>query len=138
MPGTHDADAFARAAIGVRVEEPPNPPAQRGHEPARLARRRHAHDARPRPADRVGEHQERAARADVDGHARSLVRVDIEQRRLAAARRLPRVALDDVSAVQQLLDQQGRCAAPQLHAPREVGARDRLMAADERQGDLDG
>src|SRR4029077_11407268 len=59
-----------------------------------------------------------------------------EQRRLAAARRLPRVALDDVSAVQQLLDQQADRAAPQLHVPREVGVRDRLMAADERQRDL--
>ena len=93
-------------------------------------------DVRSRPAHRIGQHQERAAGADVDGDARSLAGVDVEQRRLASARGLAGGPFDDVALVEQLLDEEADGAAAHLHAAGQVGARDRLMAADQRERDL--
>jgi hypothetical protein len=46
------------------------------------------------------------------------------------------VSFDDVVVVDELLDEKSDGAAAHLHAAREVGAGNRLMAANEGQGDL--
>src|SRR5206468_2331503 len=45
-------------------------------------------------------------------------------------------AFDDLAVGEQLLDEQADRAAAHFHPARQVGARDWLMAADERQRDL--
>ena len=87
-------------------------------------------------AHRIGEHQKGAAGADVDGDTRPLARVDVERCRLTSAGSLADGAFDDVTVVEELLDEQADGAGPDPHTAREVGARDRLVAADQRQGDL--
>ena len=137
MPGHDDADAFALAGVaGVGGEQLEDAIRQRRDEPARIARGRHRDDRRAGAAHRIGQHQERAAGADVDGDTRPLARVDVEQRRLPSAGGLADGPFDDVAIVEELLHEQADRAGPHAHAPRQVGARDRLMAADQREGDL--
>ena len=62
--------------------------------------------------------------------------IDVEHRRLAAACNFTGGALDDVAAGEELLDQQTDGAAAHVHAAGEVGAGDRLVAADEGERDL--
>ena len=82
-------------------------------QPFGILRRRQADDVRPRLAHRVGEHDERAARPDVDRDARSAARVDVEHRRLAAACDFAGGAFDDMAA---------RRGAPGRAARRRRGA----------------
>jgi hypothetical protein len=94
-------------------------------------------NARGRSACRRSrEHQVRAAEAHVDRHHQPVARADVEHLRLAAARRVDRGPLVDGALAQQLVDQRGDHAAPDVHAAREVGARDRLVLADEVEHDL--
>ena len=106
-----------------------------GDEPLVVAFGRIAGDAGELPAEQVGHHHERARRPDVDGDDASLARIDVEKRRLAAALRFARGALEHGAVRDQLIDQQADGAAADPHQPREVGARDRLVDADEIQGD---
>ena len=86
-PGTTTPMPQAGAGTSASAASSSRMRAARARDEAlRIRRRRHADDVGSRLAHRVGEHQERAGRADVDGDARSLARVDVEQRRLAAAR----------------------------------------------------
>jgi hypothetical protein len=139
MPGaTTPMPSHFPVSAAVGVEQALDGAGEDGDESPRLPRRRDADDVGARPAHRVGHHQIGPADADVDGHARALARVDVEQRRPAAARGLAGGAFDDVPRVEQVLDDEPHGAAAQLHAAREVGARDRLMAPDQRQRESDG
>ena len=100
------------------------------------ARGRQADDVGAGPPHGVGHHQVRAGRADVDRHAGPLARVDVEQRRLASTGRLSGRAFNDAAFVEEFLHQQSDGAAAHFHAAGQVGARDGLVAADQREGDL--
>ena len=108
---------------------------QRSHQRLRIAHGRKLIDAGDRLAEQVGEHHERLAGADVGGDHGAAARVDVEERRLAAAHGLAGRALEDQAFAQQVVDDQRDGAAAHAHRPGEVGARDRLVRADQVQHD---
>ena len=91
---------------------------------------------RDRGAIEVGEHDVGVAEANVDGDDEAVVRADVEHHRLAAARRVDGRALVDRAVHQQLTDERRHHPATHAHPAREVGARDRLVLADEVEDDL--
>jgi hypothetical protein len=123
-------------AAGVRLEQVGDAACQSRHQALGFLRRRQTDDVRSLLAHRVREHEEGAGRPDIDGHARSAPRVDVEHCRPPAARGFAGGAFDDLAVVEQLLNEQADRAAAHFHSARQVGARDGLMAADERQRDL--
>ncbi len=135
--GHDNSDALALPDIsGMGLEELIDSRGQRRNEPAWIASRGHADDVGPLAPHGIGEHQERAARPNVHRHAGSLAGVDVEERRPAPARDLAGRAFDDVPLLEQLLHEEADGAAAHFHAARQVGAGDRLVAADQSEGDL--
>ena len=130
-----DADALAAAEILVLGEEPLDALHETGDKPLRIALGREAGDAGELAADQVGHHDERARRPDVDRHHAALARIDVEKGRLAAALRLAGGPFEDGAVADQLVDEQADRAAAGPHQPRQVGARNRLMGADQVQRD---
>ena len=67
----------------------------------------------------------------------ALARVDVKERRAAAAPdRFAESALEDQRLAEQFAYQQTGNAAPDVHQPRKVSARDGLVCANEVKSDL--
>src|SRR5262249_48329915 len=96
-PGNDDPYPLDLASIDGDIEERPNPGGERGDQALQISGGRHAHDVRARMSHCVADHDIRSRGADVDRDARSLTRVDVEERRLAATGRLTGRAFDDVA-----------------------------------------
>ena len=73
--------------------------------------------------------------ADVGRDDGAAARVDVEERRLAAADRLAGRPFENELAGQQLVDDQRDRGPAHAHRPGEIGARDRLPGADQVQDD---
>ena len=61
------------------------------------------------------------------------LRIDVEERGLAAAHGIAGRALDDGAVFEQVVDDQADGAAADAHGAGQVGARERLAGADEVQ-----
>ena len=107
-----------------------------GDEPLVVAFGRVAGDAGELPAEQVGHHHEGPRWPDVDSDDTSLARIHVEKRRLAAALRFTRRALEHRAVLDQLIDQDAHGPAADPHQPREVGAGDRLVDPNEIQNHL--
>ena len=130
-----EADPLAAAGRAVVAEEPRDPLDERVDERRRVDERLERLGGDGAAAE-VAEHEVGAAEADVDADDEPVAGADVEHLRLAAARGVDRGALVDRLLAEQLVDERGDHAAADLHAAREVGARDRLVLADEVEHDL--
>ena len=102
----------------------------------RVANRGKSADAAQRLAQQVRRHQIGLAGANVDGDDGSASRIDVEEGRFAAAKRLAGRAFDDETALEQIADEEADAAASDAHGASEVGAGNRLVRAHEIQDDL--
>ena len=87
-------------------------------------------------SEQVGRDDRGAGGADVDRQRAALPRLDVEVPGLAAAAAFPLRAFEDQSRAQQVVHQEADGAGGQSHQPGQVGARDRLLLADQIQRDL--
>ena len=136
MPGMASAHPFAGREATVFGEQRANPRAESGRERLGIAQGRKSHDAAERLAEQISGHQIGLTRTHIDGDDRAAPRIDVEKRGLAAADGLARGPFDDEATLEQIADEETDAAAAHSHGAGEVGARDRLVGADEIQHDL--
>jgi hypothetical protein len=89
------------------------------------------------PAHQVGAKDVAARRADVDADNAALARVDVEKSRATpTADRLAHGPFEDERLAEEFVHQEADDTASDVHQSRQVSTGDRLVGADEIQGDL--
>ncbi len=135
-PGDGHADALAGGNAAMVREQRTNPNAQRRRKRLRIALGRESDHAAERFAKKVGRQQVGLTCPNVDGDDGAAARVDVEKRRLSPANGLAGGAFDDEAALEEVADDEADASPADTHRAGEVGARDRLIRADEIQHDL--
>jgi hypothetical protein len=129
------SDTLARVHILLVGQEGADATSERLHQHPHIGDGCHPDDAAQRFAEQVSQHQVGLAGTNVYGDNRSPPRLDIEKRRFAPANRLTRGALEHQLLREELVDNDAYGTATDAHGAGEVGPGNRLMRADEIQGD---